>query len=137
MKTTVGKVAKAFAAIDAAKTTKLESTERQSVVKIWFALKDIAQGYIDLETKSRKDLQPEGFADLASKGQFTPAELVELNRMNQEYSRALEAVLQPESDKEVEVEIPVKLSVDVALKLIESNDWPTSKLGDLGIVINK
>lgn len=137
MKTTVGKVAKAFAAIDAAKTTKLESAERQSVVKIWFALKDVAQGFIDLEIKSRKDLRPEGYDELMLKGRYTPEEVAELNRMDKEFHCALEAVLQPESDKEVEVEIPAKLSVDVALKLIESNDWPTSKLGDLGIVINK
>ena len=136
MKTTVGKVAKAFVALDSAKTTKLESAERQTVVKIWYALKDIAQGYIDLETKSRKDLLPEGLEAFTGKTEFTPTEVAELNRLNQEYSRALESVLMPESNKEVEVDVPATLSLDVALKLIECNDWPTYRLSELAIVMN-
>lgn len=137
MKTTTGKVFAAWKALDGAVTTSLETAERQKVVKIWYALAEIAKRYGELIDKALKELKPENWDELAVKAQFTPEELAEFRKKQAAYNKEVEEVLQPESDKEVEVEVADKLSLDTALKLLAENKWPISKLGELSIVVNK
>ena len=137
MKTTTGKVFAAWKALDSALTTSLETAERQKVVKIWYALAETAKRYSELIDKALKELKPENWDELAAKAQFTPEELAEFRKKQAAYNKEVEEVLQPESDKEVEVEVADKLSLDTALKLLAENKWPISKLGELSIVVNK
>ena len=136
MKTTVSKVYSAWKALDTAKTTSLDTAERQAVVKIWYSLSEIAKRYGELVDKTVKELKPINWDELASKTQFTHEELADFRKKKADYEAAIEGVLKPESEKEVEVEI-TKLSLDTALKLLKENDWPISKLGELSIVVDR
>jgi hypothetical protein len=136
MKTTVEMVYKAYVALDAAKVSTLETAERQTVTSLWYALAEIGEKHKALIEKSNKNLMPDGYEGLALKGQYTTEEAVQLRRMRIEYERAVEAVVDPEAEKEVEVDIPQKLSRATIGKLIAENGWPMSAHRDLAIVID-
>lgn len=137
MKTTVGNLYKAYKALDSAKVSTLETPERQLVVKLWFALSEAGKKHSDLIEKTVKELRPEGFDAMAQKTQFTHAELADFKRMQSEYEKAIEEVIKPEADKEVEVEVAQKLSVSTAEKMLAENNWEIAKLRELAIVIDK
>ena len=137
MKTTVGNLYKAYKALDSAKVSTLETPERQQVVKLWFALSEAGKKHSDLIEKTVKELRPEGFDAMAQKTQFTHAELADFKRMQFEYEKAIEEVIKPEADKEVEVGVAQKLSVSTAEKMLAENNWEIAKLRELAIVIDK
>lgn len=137
MKTTVENIYKAFKALDSAKVSTLETAERQQVVKLWYALSDAGKKHSDLIEKTVKELRPEGFDALAQKTQFTHAELADFKRMQAEYEKAVEEVVTPEADKEVEVEIAQKISVATAEKMLAENNWEIARLREFAIVIDK
>lgn len=136
MKTTVEKAYKAYVALDAAKVSTLETAERQTVTSLWYALAEIGEKHKALIEKSNKNLMPDGYEELALKGQYTTEEAVQLRRMRIEYERAVEAVVAPEGEKDVEVDITQKLSRAAVEKIIAENGWTMSVHRDLAIVID-
>lgn len=136
MKTTVEKVHKAYVALDATKVSTLETAERQTVTSLWYALSEIGERHQALIEKTKKNLMPDGFEELSLKGRYTPEEAVRLRKMQVEYDRAIKAVVDPEAEKEVEVDIPQKLSLAAVEKIIAENGWPMSVHRDLAIVID-
>lgn len=136
MKTTVEKVYKAYVALDATKVSTLETTERQTVTSLWYALTEIGEKHKALIDKANKNLMPAGYEELVLKGQYTPGEAAHLRRMQVKYEAEVEAVVAPEGEKEVEVDITQMLSLATVEKIIAENGWPMSVHRDLAIVID-
>lgn len=137
MKTSVEKVYKAYVALDASKVSTLETTERQTVTSLWYALTEIGEKHKALIDKANKNLMPAGYEELVLKGQYTPGEAVHLRKMQVKYEAEVEAVVAPEGEKEVEVDITRKLSLATVEKIVAENGWPMSVHRDLAIVIDK
>ena len=137
MKVTVGKVYEAYVALDAAKVSTLETAERQTVTSLWYALTEVGEKHKAFEEKARKNLQPKGFEELVQKGRYTTEEALQLRAMRMEFDKAVGAVVEPEAEKEVEVNISQKLSRAIVEKMIAENGWPMSVHRTLAIVIDK
>lgn len=137
MKTTVEKVYEAYVALDASKVSTLETTERQTVTSLWYAFTEIGEKHKALIDRAKKNLMPAGYEELVLKGQYTPGEAAHLRKMQVKYEAEIEAVVAPEGEKEVEVDVTQKLSLATVEKIIAENGWPMSAHRDLAIVIDK
>lgn len=137
MKETVGKVYEAYVVLDAAKVSTLETAERQIVTSLWYSLTEVGEKHKALTEKARKNLKPEGLDDLMLKGRYTPDEAMQLTKMRAEFDQAVDAVVAPEAEKEVDVDISQKLSRSTVEKMIAENGWAMSIHRALAIVIDK
>lgn len=137
MTTTVEKVYEAYVALDASKVSTLETTERQTVTSLWYAFTEIGEKHKALIDRAKKNLMPAGYEELVLKGQYTPGEAAHLRKMQVKYEAEIEAVVAPEGEKEVEVDVTQKLSLATVEKIIAENGWPMSAHRDLAIVIDK
>lgn len=136
MKTTVKKAYEAYVALDMAKVTTLEVAERQIVTSLWYALTEVGEKHKAFVEKARKNLKPDGYDEMILKGRYTPEEAMRLAKMRTEFDKAVDAVVDPEAEKEVEVNISQKLSRTIVEKMIAENAWPMSAHRDMAIVID-
>ena len=136
MKATVKKIAEAYALLDRAKYSKMESADRRLLIKAMRAMKKTALDYEDFKQDSMKRLTPENAEELVriieEFNAFKPEEranalsdpkFAEALEANAEYSREVSECLREEGSKEIDLDF-TPFSEDAFGALMDSNpEW--------------
>ena len=137
-------VVNAFAALNGAKLANMEDKEKFTLIKAMKVLKPIKNDYEDFAKDAREKLKGDNHEDMLKRveewrakhadtkpGDFTPAELKELNEINAyfgDYNKKVEECVKEEADKDVTPEY-ARLSEDAFGRLLASNeDWDVEKV---------
>lgn len=138
MKATVKQVVECYKALGEAKVTKLEESEVIKVIKIRKALRPIANEFDEFLKDCQEKFKPENWNELQEKlqnwKQVGEEERVGINKDMNSYKDKLEAAVNDEFAKEVEINIET-LKEDSARKILLENSWPIGKLDEIEIVL--
>lgn len=139
-------VVAAYGKIKDAKLSKLEDSEKFTVIRIGKKLKAIAVDFEEFVQDSRDKLKDDQFDEMQEKVQKwqgktaetdeEKAEVSTINNYYAEYNKKVEECVRPEAEKEVEIEFE-PLNEEVFGKFISSNDWSLSEILDLEAVIGE
>lgn len=136
-------IVNAYNALNGAKLAKMEDKEKFTLIKAMKVLKPIKNDYEDFVKDAREKLKGDNHEDMVKRveewrtkhndtkpGDFTPAELKELNEINtyfNDYNKKVEECVKEEADKEVTPEY-ARLTEDAFGRLLASNnDWDVEK----------
>ena len=144
MKVTVKQVVECYKALGEAKVTKLEESEVIKVVKARKAIRPIADDYEAFLKDCQEKFKPENWDEIQTKLQqwqkegenttLTEAERIEINKVLINYQSNINAAIEEELSKEVEVSIE-KLKEDSDTKLVIENGWELKKLDEIEIIL--
>lgn len=131
MKTTVQKIAAAYAVLSLLKVNELDKKDKIALVKISNKMKSVANDLDEFRNEAMKRISPEGFDEIAykvqAKANITPAEMLTFVKVDKD----LADCMKEEQEKEIELDIkPLKDSV--LEKLIDSN--PDLTVGQAEII---
>lgn len=125
MKTTVKKIAEAYAVLGKVKVTTLEDKEVMKVIKMRKAMRQTAEDYNAFLQDAQEKFKPENFDETIRKAEaewktMTEQQRKEANQMVAEYNKKVADAVKPEAEKEVEIELE-PLSDDSLSKLMKEN----------------
>ena len=136
MKTTTGKVSEAYALLDSAKYSKMESKERIALIKAMRQMKKVAEDFNGFRQDAVKRLMPENFEDIANRiNEFNAMsqqervaavekpEYADALRANAKFQNDVESCVAEEGAKEIELAFE-PLAADAFVNLLDSNpEW--------------
>lgn len=111
--------------VKAMKLTDVKKDDRIAVLKVTRALKAVAGPFDDFVRDAQERLRPEGFDEVLEKARrwdgLTPEEKEAVNAAITGYNKELEECVNPEGEKEVEIEGFEPLSDDTLAAIPSSN----------------
>lgn len=112
-----------LAAVDMSKLKDTAKEDKYAVLRICRVLEPIAQDMENFEKKARERLKPEGFDEVVEKSQrfdsLSNEEKIKVNKAANDYLIKVKECIQPENDKEREIEIDT-LSQDALIAIGEA-----------------
>lgn len=140
----IKEIVTAYKALGDAKVSNLEESEILKIIKARKEMRPIVEDFEAFLKDCQDKFKPENWESFQDKLQqwqkegdnttLTEEEKIWVNGIFITYQNNINAAIKEEQEKEVEVNIE-KLNDDSISKLLKYNDWPTSKLDELLIML--
>lgn len=135
MKTTVKKIAEAYAVLGKLKMNTADEQETMKALKMRKAMRRIAEDYESFLKDAQDKFKPEGFDDKVSKAQASWKEMSEeermsVNRMVHDYNKKVESSVSQEAEKEIDMEIEA-FSEETIVKVMRENNMTFSEISPI------
>ena len=141
---TTAVIVTAFHLLNEAKITKMEDSDKFTVIKALRVLKKIAVEFDEFKKDSEARLKPENYDDILKKAQqwqtegenttLSEEERKGINLFFAEYTAKVNECIREESEKEREVEYAM-LNEEAFGKLVASNDWTLGQIDAVSEVV--
>lgn len=127
----------AYKMLDGAKIKTMDDKDAIKIIKNRKAMRPYVESYDALLKDAQEKFKPDNIEVMQEKvskwKELSAEERKIVNESFKAYQEKVDAVCNPELDKEVDITLD-KLSEDGALKLAKENEWPMSKLDILEIM---
>ena len=140
----VKEIVSAYKVLGEAKVSNLEESEIKKIVLNRKAMRNIVEEFEAFLKDCQEKFKPENWDELQSKIQqwqqegdkttLSEEERIEINKAIIEYQVKINNAIKEEENRIVEMNIE-KLSEESITKLLKHNDWQTSKLDDISILL--
>ncbi len=128
----------AYKMLDDAKIKTMDDKDAIKIIKNRKAMRPYVESYDALLKDAQEKFKPDNIEVMQEKvskwKELSAEERKIVNESFKAYQEKVDAVCNPELDKEVDITLD-KLSEDGALKLAKENEWPMSKLDTLDIML--
>lgn len=140
----VKEIVSAYKVLGEAKVSNLEESEIKKIVLNRKAMRNIVEEFEAFLKDCQEKFKPENWDELQSKIQqwqqegdkttLSEEERVEINKTIIEYQIKINNAIKEEENRIVEINIET-LSEESITKLLKHNDWQTSKLDEISILL--
>ena len=128
----------AYKMLGDAKIKTMDDKDAIKIIKNRKSMRPHVESYDALLKDAQEKFKPDNFEELQEKAgkwkELSAEERKIVNESFKAYQEKVDAVCNPELDKEVDITLD-KLSEDGALKLAKENEWPMNKLDTLDIML--
>ena len=140
----VKEIVSAYKVLGEAKVSNLEESEIKKIVLNRKAMRNIVEEFEAFLKDCQEKFKPENWDELQPKIQqwqqegdkttLSEEERIEINKTIIEYQIKINNAIKEEENRIVEINIE-KLSEESITRLLKHNDWQTSKLDDISILL--
>lgn len=128
----------AYKMLDDAKIKTMDDKDAIKIIKNRKAMRPYVESYDALLKDAQEKFKPDNIEVMQEKvskwKELSAEERKIVNESFKAYQEKVDAVCNPELDKEVDITLD-KLSEDGVLKLAKENEWPMNKLDTLDIML--